>query len=131
MATIPNQSQTLSPEDQRRFNQNAERWLQMDSQQRQIMREREKMRREHIQQDADTALRESGLHLSTEQRAAFQERYVQERTRLEHTMHQELEAKRQKENSALVERLKKEFQPEQQTKPSATATASASPKSGN
>ena len=103
----------------------------MDSQQRQIMREREKMRREHIQQDADTALRESGLHLSTEQRAAFQERYVQERTRLEHTMHQELEAKRQKENSALVERLKKEFQPEQQTKPSATATASASPKSGN
>ena len=95
------------------------------------MREREKMRQQHIQQDADAALRESGLHLNSEQRAAFQERYVQERTRLEHTMHQELEAKRQKENSALVERLKKEFQSEQPAKPSATAVASASPKSGN
>ena len=89
------------------------------------MREREKMRRQHIQQDADVALRESGLHLNSEQRAAFQERYVQERTRLEHTMHQELEAKRQKENSALVERLKKEFQSEQ-PKPSVSAVASAS-----
>ena len=95
------------------------------------MREREKMRQQHIQQDADAALRESGLHLNSEQRAAFQERYVQERTRLEHTMHQELEAKRQKENSALVERLKKEFQSEQPAKPSASAVASASPKSGN
>ena len=95
------------------------------------MREREKIRRQHIQQDADAALRESGLHLNAEQSSAFQARYVQERTRLEHTMHQELEAKRQMENSALVERLKKEFQPEQQAKPSATAVASASPKSGN
>jgi hypothetical protein len=122
--------QTWSPEDRERFSRNAERWIQMDAEQRKIMREREKLRRQHLQQEAERAFRESGLHLDAEKRAAFESRYVQERARLEHSMHQELEAKRQTENSALVERLKKEFQSEQ-PKPSATVVASASPKSGN
>ena len=102
----------------------------MNAEQRKIMREREMLRRQHLQQEAEKAFHESGLHLDAEKRAAFESRYVQERARLEHSMHQELEAKRQKENSALVERLKKEFQSEK-PKPSATVVASASPTSGN
>jgi hypothetical protein len=101
--------------------------MQMNAKERRIMREREMLRRQHIQQEAESALRESGLRLDPEKRAMFESRYMQERARLEHSMHQELAAKRQKETSALVDRLKKEFQPEQ-PKPSATTAASASPK---
>lgn len=104
--------------------------MQMNAEERKIMREREQLRRQRLQQEAETAVRESGLRLDPEKRAAFEARYLQERAKLEHNMHQELEAKRQKETSALVDRLKKEFQSDE---PKATATASkaVSPKPGD
>ena len=104
--------------------------MQMNAEERKMMREREKLRRQRLQQEAETAFRESGLRLDPEKRAAFESRYLQERVKLEHNMHQELEAKRQKETSALVDRLKKEFQSDE---PKATATASkaVSPKPGD
>lgn len=118
----------LSPEDRQRFNRNAERWMQMSAEERTIMRERENLRRDRIQREAETALRNSGLRLDAEKRAIFQSRYMQERTRIEHSMRQELEAKRQQQLPVLIERLKKEFQIQQST-PAATAAPSTSPKS--
>ena len=94
------------------------------------MRERENLRRDRIQREAETALRDSGLRLDAEKRALFESRYMQERTRIEHSMRQELETKRQQQLPALIDRLKKEFQ-SQQSNPSATAAPTASPKSGN
>jgi Zn-dependent oligopeptidase len=102
--------------------------MQMDAEERKIMREREKLRRQRLEQEAEKAFRESGLRLDPEKRAAFEARYVQERAKLEHNMHQELEAKRQKETSALVDRLKKEFQSDE---PKATASSTVSPKPGD
>lgn len=102
--------------------------MQMDAEERKIMREREKLRRQRLQQEAEKAFRESGLRLDPEKRAAFETRYLQERAKLEHNMHQELEAKRQKEASALVDRLKKEFQSDE---PKATASTTVSPKPGD
>ncbi len=92
------------------------------------MREHEKLRRQRLEQEAETAFRESGLRLDPEKRAAFEARYLQERGKLEHNMHQELEAKRQKETSALVDRLKKEFESDE---PKATASTTVSPKPGH
>ena len=120
----------LSPEDRQRFNRNAERWMQMSAEERTIMRERENLRRDRIQREAETALRDSGLRLDAEKRAVFESRYMQERTRIEHAMRQELEAKRQQQLPALVERLKKEFQP-QQSNPSTMSAPTASPKANN
>ena len=121
---------TVSPEDRQRFNQNAQRWMQMSAQERTIMRERENLRRERIKREAETALRESGLKLDAEKRAQFESRYMQERTRIEHTMRQELEAKRKQEVPVLVDRLKKEFQT-QQSNPATTSAPTASPKPNN
>ena len=123
-------SRELSPEDRQRFNRNAERWMQMTAEERRIMRERENLRRDRIQREAETALRDSGLRLDAEKRALFESRYMQERTRIEHSMRQELETKRQQQLPALIDRLKKEFQ-SQQSSPSATAAPTASPKSNN
>ena len=118
----------LSPEDRQRFNRNAERWMQMTGEERRIMRDHERLRREKVKQEATTALRESGLQLDAEKRAQFESRYMQERSKIEHTMRQELETKRQQEVPALIERLKKEFQPQQNN---SSPRPSVSPRPGD
>lgn len=94
------------------------------------MRDRENLRRDRLKHEADAAVRSSGLNLDAEKRELFAARYIQERTRIEHTMRQELEAKRRQQVPALMERLKKEFQ-SQQSGPVTTPTPAASPKAGD
>ena len=120
----------LSPDDRQRFNQNADRWMQMNAEERKIMRDRENLRRDRLKHEAEAAVRNSGLKLDSEKRELFQSRYIQERTKIEHVMRQELEAKRRQEVPALMERLKKEFQL-QQSNPAATQPPAAVPKLGD
>jgi len=119
----------MPPEDRQIFRRNAERWMQMGPEERRIMRQRENAYRDKVKVEVDTALRDSGLHLESEKRAQFEQRYLQERRRIEHSLRQETEAKRQEQLPALRERLKKEFQ---EPSPAATSTsapsASSSPK---
>ncbi len=85
------------------------------------MRAREKVYREHIKREVDAVLRESGLRLEGEKRDLFEQRYVQERRRIEHVLREEIDAKRQQELPGLKERLKKEFQ---ESSPGVTSSAS-------
>lgn len=71
------------------------------------MRDRENMRRERIKSEAEAVLRDSGLRLDQTKHDLFQERYLQERRRIDRELRQEYEARRQQQ----LERLKKEFQP--------------------
>src|SRR5262249_20302897 len=95
---------------------NGERWLQMSPAERNVMRQRENLRRETIRRETDAALRDSGLHLNPKERAQFESRYIQERRKVEQTLRQQIEAERQKEIPALIQQLKKEFQIDQPTK---------------
>jgi len=88
--------------------------MQMTPQQRNLMRQRENMRRQMITREADAAVRDSGL---------------QERQKVEQALRQQVEAERQKELPALIQQLKKEFQIDQPAK-SPVAKPAASPKSG-
>jgi len=101
--------------------------MQMGPEERIIMREREKIYRAQVSREVDAALRDSGLRLEGEKRAQFEQRYLQERRRIEHSLRQEIESKRQQQLPVLQERLKKEF-----SEPSAAAAsapaASTSPK---
>lgn len=99
----------LSPQDQQIFRKNAERWMQMSPEERMLMRNREQIRRERIKTEAEAVLRDSGLTLDQTKRNLFQERYLQERRRIDRELRQEYEARRQLQ----LERLKKEFQPPQ------------------
>ena len=112
----------MPPQDRQIFQRNAERWMQMGPEERKIMRVREKIYRAQISKEVDAALRESGLHLEGEKRAEFEQRYLQERRRIEHSLRQEIESKRQQQLPALQERLKKEFQ---ETSPSTSTAAPA------
>jgi hypothetical protein len=114
----------LSPEERQTFKKNAERWLQMDPQQRQILREREKAHREQLKTEADAAMRQLGLRLDQKAREQFESRYLQERRKIERALRTEVESKRQQELPQLNERLKSEFQPRQGT---GSPAGSASP----
>jgi hypothetical protein len=112
----------MPPEDRQIFRRNAERWMQMGPEERRIMRERESAYRDRVKLEVDTALHDSGLRLEGEKRAQFEQRYLQERRRIEHALRQETEAKRQEQLPALRERLKKEFQ-----EPPAAVTSTSAP----
>ena len=109
----PNGALHFSPEERQAFRRNAERWLKMNPQQQQIMRERERVRQQQIRGEVDAAIRQSGLRLDQRQREEFEVRYRQERRRMERELRQEFESKRAQELPQLNERLKKEFQTHQ------------------
>jgi hypothetical protein len=118
----PERFMALPPQDRQIFQRNAERWMQMGPEERMIMREREKIYRARLSREVDAALRESGLHLEGEKRTQFEQRYLQERRRIEHSLRQEVESKRQQQLPALQERLKKEF-----SEPSPVGTSTSAP----
>jgi len=119
---LRNRWNAMPPEDRQTFRRNAERWMQMGPEERLIMRQREQVYRARVQREVDGALRDTGLRLEGEKRAQFEQRYLQERRRIEHSLRQEVESKRQQQLPALQERLKKEFQ-----EPSPTGGATSGP----
>jgi len=110
----------MPPEAQQNFRRNAERWMRMSPEERNIMRQRENLRREAIKRETDAALRDSGLRLNPQERAQFESRYVQERRKVEQALRQQIEAERQKELPGMIQQLKKEFQIDQPAKSPAT-----------
>jgi len=113
----------MPPAARQNFRRNAEIWMRMTPEQRNLMRQRENLRREIIKRESEQALRESGLHLSPQERALFEARYIQERRKVERALRQQIEAERQKEIPTLIQELKKEFQLDQQSKGPKTGTA--------
>ena len=100
----------MPPDARQTFQRNAERWMQMTPEQRNLMRQRENTRRQIMTRDADAAVRDSGLQLNPQQRAQFESRYIQERRKVEQSLRQQIQTERQKEIPALIQQLRKEFQ---------------------
>jgi hypothetical protein len=101
----------------------------MSPQERQLMRQREALRREQIRRETETALRDSGLTLDPERRNLFESRYIQERRKIEQLLRHQIEAERQQQLPSLIQQLKKEFQP-QQSSGAPAMKPTESPKSG-
>ncbi len=119
---------SMSLEDRQAFRRNAERWMQMSSAERNLMRDREKSHREELKRQADAALRDAGLRLDQQKRELFEQRYLQERRKMERVLRQEIESKRNQELPALNDRLRKEFQQVSPAgKSTSTPATSASP----
>ena len=117
----------MSPEDRQRFQSNMQRWRQMPPEERKELRLREVKRRQRLQQEAEAAIRESGLQLEAEKRKQYELRYIQERKRIEQALRQEIQERRQRELAPVVERLKKEFDQPQGSGGSAGNAAPGSP----
>ena len=113
----------MPPDARQNFQRNAELWMQMTPEQRNLMRQRENMRRQILTHDADAAVRDSGLQLNSQERARFESRYIQERRKVEQSLRQQIETERQKEIPALIQQLRKEFQIDEPGKGSASKPA--------
>src|ERR1700755_1345525 len=113
----------IPPAARQNFQRNAERWLRMSPAERNVMRQRENLRRETIRRETDAALRDSGLHLNPQERAQFESRYIQERRKVERTLRQQIESERQQQLPELIRQLKQEFQIDQPTKGPTTKSA--------
>jgi hypothetical protein len=118
---------SLPPAARQDFRRNAERWERMSPEQRNILRERENLRRQQIKRETETALRDSGVRLDQQKRDLFESRYMQERRSMERTLRQQIEAERQQQLRSLIQQLKKEFQLDR-SNGSATAKPAESPK---
>src|SRR6266498_3957346 len=100
-----------------------ERWMRMSPEERNVMRQRENLRRETIKRETEAALRESGLRLNPQERAVFESRYIQERRKVEQALRHQIEAERQQQLPGLIQQLKKEFQIDQPARSPATKPA--------
>ena len=99
----------FSPEQQERILQNLRRWQDLSSDEREVLRQRERVQKQKQEASINEAYVKSGLQLNEEQRVAFHKRYLQERRRLEEQLAHEIQEKRQIGIAAIVESLKKEF----------------------
>jgi hypothetical protein len=108
----------LSAEQQERILQNFHRWQDLSQDEKEVLRQRERVQRQKLETSINEAYQKSGLQLNDEQRAQFRKSYLQERRRLEEQIVHDEQEKRQVGNSAIIEMLKKEFSNQ---KPSANA----------
>jgi len=128
-----NRYNQLSPEDREALRRNADRWLQMNPEQQRILREREQLRRQRMQAEAEAAMRQLGLRLDPNAQGQFENRYMQERRQIERQIRQEMEARRQQQLPQLNQRLKSEFEGHaggngQSGSPSVAPSGSAKPR---
>ncbi len=83
--------------------------MRLPPEEQRALRNREILRRQRIRQDADAALQQSGLKLESEKRELYERRYFQERQRIDRSLRQEIQERRQRELAPVMENLKKEF----------------------
>jgi hypothetical protein len=99
----------LSAEQQERILQNLHRWQDLSQDEKEVLRQRERVQRQKLEASINEAYQKSGLQLTEEQRVQFRKRYLQERRRLEEQLVHDIQDKRQAGNAAIIEMLKKEF----------------------
>ncbi len=99
----------LSAEQQERILQNLHRWQDLSQDEKEVLRQRERVQRQKLEASINEAYQKSGLQLTEEQRVQFRKRYLQERRRLEEQLVHDIQDKRQAGNTAIIEMLKKEF----------------------
>jgi len=99
----------LSAEQQERILQNLRRWQDLSSDERELLRQRERVQKQKQEASINEAYQKSGLQLNEEQHSLFRKRYLQERRRLEEQLVREIQEKRQIGIAAIIDSLRKEF----------------------
>ena len=99
----------LTPEQQQKVLQNLHRWLALSPDERDVLRQRQRIRQQKEEESVIEAYQKSGLRLNEDGREVFRKLYLQERRKLEEQLAKETQEKRLKGDAAIVEKLKKEL----------------------
>lgn len=97
--------------DREAFRKNLMRWRDLSPEERNALRGQVDNRGEVIKAEIDKTIRDSGLHLTPDQREVYALRYMQERRKLEKALRDQMGAERARRLPEIVEQLKKEFTP--------------------
>ncbi len=101
--------EALTPDQRKRFRENVLRWMNLSPDEKEALRQREETRRQHMAEEVDQAVQQSGLQLEPQRRMQFAKRYAEERRKLEERLRRETEEKRAPEIQQIIARLKEEF----------------------
>jgi hypothetical protein len=115
----------LSPDQQKKFLENMNKWQTMSPEQRELLKDQELFRTQKIAEEIQNAISRSNLRLDDDQREVYALRYTQERRKIEEALRKEMDQKRQQMVTEMLTRLKVEFAP--MLTPTPTPTAAGSP----
>lgn len=101
--------EALTPEQQKRFRQNFERWVNLPPEEKRALRDRDELRRKRMTEEIESAIGQAGLQLEGERRVKFAKRYAEERRRLEEQLRREMDEKRKPLVQEIIGKLKTEF----------------------
>lgn len=101
--------EALTPEQRRRFQENFWRWANLPPEEKRALRDRDELRRKFMREEVEAALKESGLELAGDRKAAFFKRYAEERRRIEEQLRQEMAEKRKPLVREMLAKVKAEF----------------------
>jgi hypothetical protein len=120
----------MSPADRQRLRSNAERWQHMNRRGAKGFSRATAMAAAASEARRGGCDSRLGLQLEAERRAQFEQRYIEERRRIDQELRRELREKRQRELAPVVEKLKKELsdKPGSGSSGSSSGSPSGSPK---
>lgn len=101
--------QQMTPEERSRWVQRLKEFSDLSPEKKKELFERGEYFRRKMREDVETAIRQSGLNLTDEQKKKFADRYFEERRVIEEELRKQMEELRRPKVEALVEKLKQEF----------------------
>lgn len=99
----------MSPEERKHFQDNWKRWKEMNDGERRDWQKRAVEERDKLKKNVDEAIAKLGLRLDDDQREVFALRYHQERRKLEQSLCEEMQKKRDAGIDGILQKLKAEF----------------------
>ncbi|MBV8968131.1 MAG: hypothetical protein JO331_03600 [Verrucomicrobia bacterium] len=99
----------LPTDQQQRVLQNLHKWQSLSQEERDELRERQRLRKQKQEESVQEAYQQSHLHLNEKQKAQFRDLYIEQRRKLEEQLAKDLQEKRQAGINAIVDQLRKEF----------------------
>lgn len=119
--------ENVTPEERQKFKENLERWRKLSPEKRAELREKEEARRQHMLEEINEAIDQSGLCLDRDQLQMYALRYVQERRKVEEQLHRDMDQRRKVLLEQMHQRLMAEFAPHSCPAPKPNPAPPASP----
>jgi len=116
--------ENVTQEERQKFKENLERWRKLTPEKRAELRDKEETRRQHMLEEINCAIDQSGLNLDRDQLQIYALRYVQERRKVEEQLRKDIEERRKNLLDQMNQRLTKEFAPLSHPTPKPSPSAS-------
>lgn len=101
--------QQMSPEEKERWMRSFRQFAELPPEKKMEIFQRSEFMRKKMREDVESALKQTGLNLSEDQKKKFADRYFEERRIVEEDLRKQVEELRKPKIQALVEKLKQEF----------------------